>query len=107
VEYTLGSQTSMANENATFTTKELAGYGEACAGKVNGDAPLGVLTRSSTTTNEFSAASGEFAKKIGEYYYRYSTPQSACATSEEAQDLQTTTVQQFKPSIVTLEAVSE
>lgn len=45
-------------------------------------APLGKLTRTKTSTQEFTSESGEFIKHIGDYYYHYITPQTACAQQD-------------------------
>lgn len=94
----------MAGELAVFSTKALTQYGDSCSDKVDGRNPLGKIYRSKRAVKN-----GEFLKQIGEYYYRYSGPQSVCSDNfkpgDDASTLQTQTLNsQFKPSIATLEA---
>lgn len=97
---------SIENDNkAVFSTEKLAKFDPACGIGVDSKRPLGMLTRNSVEKPDFSAEGGAFGKKIGEYYYTYVTPQSACSDSG-SDTLQTKTVAEFKLLIATLEAAN-
>lgn len=101
VVYVVGSQRSVKGDNITFTTQELAAFGDACAGKVDGFTPLGMLVRDAVELE----VPAYFEKKIGGYYYAYVAPQASCSEEMAARQIQERVVNPlFKPSIVTLEA---
>lgn len=91
---------------ASFSTSQLAAYGKDCSA-VGTKRPLGWLTRTTAQKQEQTSSSGAFVKKIGEYYYQYYTPQGVCSQETQAAgQLQTQILnEQFKPSIITLEAI--
>lgn len=102
IQYTIGNRTPNVDGTAVFSTSVLSAYSNSCSAKQNSKAPLGILTRTKAAKQEFTSESGAFVKKIGDYYYQYVTPQSACA--EDAANLPAVPLAEFKSSIGTLEA---
>ena len=90
-------------DQAVFSTTMLSAKAAACGVGSETLKPLGLLTRSKEVAQEFISQGGDFVKKIGDYYYHYITPQSVCATDEQASALQTQTVGLFKQSIQSIE----
>lgn len=94
----------VSTDTAVFSTAALAKYGASCDTGTDSLSPLGRLTRTTAEQQAFTSESGAFVKKIGDYYYRYTTPQAACSDDTTASTLQTQTTAIFKTSIATLEA---
>src|SRR5688572_6155328 len=107
IRYKIGAQSSLADENVTFTTDTLAKYGAACSGTQDGDAPLGILTRTKQQKDEFHSESGAFVKRVGDYYYQYITPEAACSDEAEARAYQIKATSAFKDSIFTIELAKQ
>lgn len=97
------STDSTFDGSAVFSTEALTQLGPGCGTGSNSAMPLGRLIRSGVDhRQEFMSAFGESNKQIGDYYYHYATPQASCLGAGGSQ-LQTDTIQLFKPSIATLE----
>lgn len=98
----------IVGNTAVFSTKQLAALDSSCGVGADTEYPFGKLSRSTTSAQEFTSEdnAGAFVKRIGNYYYQYATPQSACSQQNitAANNLQLQLTASFKHAVNTLEA---
>jgi cell division protein FtsB len=98
-----------ASESASFSTRELSEFGDACG--ITGQ-PLGIIVFTNnaplrTSDPNYSPVRSESAvlKKIGSKYLYYLTPQATCSDDKTAQDLQTSQLKRIKDVLKTAELI--
>jgi hypothetical protein len=94
IQYSVRSDSKKDISYAYFTTQELIDKGsDGCAAE---NSPLGTITKTKKVEADGPMAAPSNAKKIGDYYYYYSGPQSTCSTKTEVLDLANTQAKQLQ-----------